>query len=134
MRQMLPQLYAAHRRHFFGAVGDLAPHYRAARCVIAPMVSGRGISIKTIEALALGLPFVGTAAAFRGMPPEVLSPTGLQAYDEPEAFAQAIRTALDNGAEPGEFGHAVYRRFFSRPAHFAALDEAVRLARQAASA
>jgi hypothetical protein len=49
----------------------MAAGERAARCVSATMVSGTGISIKTIEALALGKPFVGTSKAYRGMPKSV---------------------------------------------------------------
>ena len=73
-----------------GEVADLAPYYRAARCVIAPMISGSGTSIKTIEALALGKPFVGTSKAFRGMPMEQINKAGLRENDDPESFAAAI--------------------------------------------
>ena len=48
VRLKLPQLYDTYRSCFVGEVADLAPYYRAARCVIAPMVSGSGTSIKTI--------------------------------------------------------------------------------------
>ena len=128
MQQKLPRIHARFREHFVGAVGDLAPYYRAARCVIAPMVSGRGVSIKTIEALALGLPFVGTSKAFRGMPMDVVRATGLQPHDEPQAFADAILAALANGTAAGSQSRAAYDDFFSRQAHFSALDNAVCLA------
>jgi len=39
----LPQIYQAFRDCFVGTVEDLSSHYRLARCVIAPMVSGGGI-------------------------------------------------------------------------------------------
>ena len=67
VQRELPRLHETFRTCFAGEVADLIPYYRAARCVIAPMVSGSGTSIKTIEALALGKPFVGTSKAFRGM-------------------------------------------------------------------
>src|SRR5208283_1971561 len=89
-----PQLYDSFRSCFAGEVADLAPYYRAARCVIAPMVSGSGTSIKTIEALALGKPFVGTSKAFRGMPLDRIQRAGIEAYDDPRAFADAIVSVL----------------------------------------
>ena len=58
------------------------------------MVSGTGVSIKTIEALALGKPFVGTSKAFRGMPMDRIEKAGLRAHDTPREFADAIVDAL----------------------------------------
>jgi hypothetical protein len=90
------------------------------------MVSGHGISIKTIEALGLGIPFVGTAKAFRGMPMDLVREAGLQTFDQPEAFASAIVDAV--GGHPGMRGRALYDRLFSREAYFNSLDKVHRLA------
>ena len=90
VRAELPEIYEAFRSHFVGLVAELTPEYRSARCVIAPMISGTGISIKTIEALALGKPFVGTPKAYRGMPMDLLERAGLRACDTPQNFANAI--------------------------------------------
>jgi len=128
VRQELPQTYNAFRSCFVGPVANLAPYYRAARCVIAPMVSGSGISIKTIEALALGKPFVGTSKAFRGMPMEQIERMGLRAYDEPHAFADALDQALRGEGPAGRLSRATYDRVFSVQAAFAARDESVKLA------
>jgi glycosyltransferase involved in cell wall biosynthesis len=124
----LPEIYKRFRSCFVGRADDLAPYYGAARCVVAPMVSGRGISIKTIEALALAKPFVGTSKAFRGMPMEEIESVGLHPQDDPKAFADAIVNALatENGA--GTLSRAAYDRLFSVQASFAARDEAVRIA------
>jgi polysaccharide biosynthesis protein PslH len=126
MRRQSPHLYDRFSAHFVGAVADLIPYYRAARCVIAPMVSGRGISIKTIEALALNIPFVGTAKAFRGMPMRAVKAAGQRPFDRPEAFAAAIAAAL--GGQTGARNRTLYDQFFSREVHFSSLDNAVRLA------
>jgi glycosyltransferase involved in cell wall biosynthesis len=123
----LPQLYDAFRSSFVGEVADLAPFYRATRCVIAPMVSGSGTSIKTIEALALGKPFVGTSKAFRGMPMERLKETGIQAHDDPQSFADAISKALAAERDAGAASRAAYENVFSTRASFAARDEALRV-------
>jgi glycosyltransferase involved in cell wall biosynthesis len=121
-----PQLYEAFHSCFTGEVPDLVPYYRATRCVIAPMVSGSGTSIKTIEALALGKAFVGTSKAFRGMPMDRLNAVGIQAHDEPQAFADAIVRALGNEHEAQTLSRAAYDRVFSVPATFASRDEAMR--------
>src|ERR1700733_2203733 len=128
-RQRRPELYNQFRRGFVGRVADLAPYYRAARSVIAPMRSGGGISIKTIEAFALGMPFVGTTKAYRGFPQESLARNGIQSHDNPRAFADALLRALATGDDTGRRGRAVYDELFSREACYAARDHAVRIAR-----
>ena len=124
----LPQMYEAFRSCFLGEVPDLIPYYRAARCVIAPMVMGSGISIKTVEALALGKPFIGTPKAFRGMPMDRLNAVGIQAYEKPETFADAIVHALCNESETQALSRAAYASIFSVQASFASRDEALRAA------
>jgi glycosyltransferase involved in cell wall biosynthesis len=128
VQRELPQLHDSFRSCFAGEVADLAPYYRAARCVIAPMVSGSGISIKTIEALALGKPFVGTSKAFRGMPMERLKAVDIQAHDEPQAFADAIVEALRSEREAQARSRAAYENVFSIRASHASRDEALQAA------
>jgi glycosyltransferase involved in cell wall biosynthesis len=128
VQRELPQLYDTFRSFFVGEVVDLVPFYRATRCVIAPMVSGSGTSIKTIEAMALGKPFVGTSKAFRGMPMERLKEAGIQAHDDPQSFADAISGALSAEHKAGIASRAAYDSVFSTRASFAARDEALRVA------
>lgn len=129
-----PELFEKFRQCFVGEVVDLAPYYRSARCVIAPMISGSGISIKTIEAFALGKAFVGTAKAFRGMPMERLEELGVHAFDEPQAFADAIVAALSNPEEAERTSQAAYDALFSTEACFAVRDESLNAALQLAKA
>ena len=131
VRDRLPQIYETFRSCFVGLVADLAPYYRASRCVIAPMVSGSGISIKTIEALALGKPFVGTSKAYRGMPMEQIKQAGLQAYDDPQAFADAIARTLCSERLAGTRSRAAYDSVFSVHAAFASREQAIRIATEA---
>ena len=128
----LPRLYDMFRSSFVGEVADLFAYYRAARCVIAPMVWGSGISIKTIEALAVGKPFVGTGKAFRGMPMEQLKKVGIQAHDEPQGFADAIVHALGNEAAAQALSRTAYNEVFSVEANSAARDKALHAALHAA--
>jgi len=92
------------------------------------MVSGSGTSIKTIEALALGKPFVGTSKAFRGMPMDRLKEAGLQAHDEPQSFADAIVYALCREREAQAFSRVAYDNVFSSRASSVSRDEALRAA------
>ena len=128
VKKELPQMHDTFRSYFVGEVTDLVPYYRAARCVIAPMVSGSGISIKTIEALALGKPFVGTSKAYRGIPMDRIEQAGLHAYDTPQAFADAIVYALSNEQRVAAAGRAAYDHLFSKQAAFSSRDEAFRIA------
>lgn len=123
VQRELPQLHSAFRSFFVGEVADLIPYYKAARCVIAPMVSGSGISIKTIEALALGKPFVGTSKAFRGMPMDLLKQVGIESYDQPQAFADAIVAALTDARNAERASLAAYQSLFSTQASFATRDK-----------
>jgi glycosyltransferase involved in cell wall biosynthesis len=128
VQREVPKLHDTFRSYFIGEVADLIPYYRAARCVIAPMVSGSGTSIKTIEALALSKPFVGTSKALRGMPIDRLKAAGIQAYDEPRAFADAIVHALCTEGEAQAISLVAYNDIFSVRASSASRDEALRAA------
>jgi glycosyltransferase involved in cell wall biosynthesis len=50
-----------------GGVGQPADFYRGVDLVVNPHEGGTGLKIKTVEALAYGLPVIGTAEAFRGL-------------------------------------------------------------------
>jgi glycosyltransferase involved in cell wall biosynthesis len=128
VRKNLPEIYEVFGSLFVGPIADLAPVYRAARCVFAPMRSGTGISIKTIEALALGKPFVGTSMAYRGMPMDRIAKFGLQPQDTPQAFADAIEKALSDERTAAEASHLAYENIFSPKAAFSSRDEVFRIA------
>jgi glycosyltransferase involved in cell wall biosynthesis len=128
MRKEQPEIYQAFSSHFVGPSTELAPYYRAARCVFAPMVSGTGISIKTVEALALGKPFVGTSKAYRGLPMNRIEQAGLQAHDTPRGFADAIVHAISNERQAAVVSRAAYESIFSKQAAFASRDEAFKIA------
>ena len=129
VRQRRPDLYNQFYDLFLGRVTDLAAYYRAARSVIAPMRSGGGISVKTIEAFALGMPFIGTAKAYRGFPPEALARHGIQSHDDPHAFAEALFRALSGSDDTRKRGRGLYEELFSKQTCYAARDDATRLAR-----
>jgi len=128
VRESLPQLFETFRSCFVGPVEDLARYYASARCVIAPMVSGSGTSVKTIEALALGKPFVGTSKAFRGMPIARIDEAGVHSHDTPSDFANAIVDVLINERRASGQSRAAYDSVFSVEANRAARDKATEAA------
>lgn len=120
--EMFPELFESVRHYFVGQVDDLARFYRSTRCVIAPMVSGSGTSIKTIEALALGKPFVGTSKAFRGMPVDRLQEMGIRYFDTAQEFAAAVVDTLGDEQASGGKSRSAYEEVFSVGANFASRD------------
>lgn len=128
VRKEMPALYQTFGSYFVGPMAELDLAYRAARCLFAPMISGTGISIKTIEALALGKPFVGTSKAYRGMPMDLIEQAGLRAYDTPREFADAISYALSSEHLAGAASRTAYERLFSNQASFSSRDKALKIA------
>lgn len=86
-------LYERHRALFLGRVDDLGALYANARLVLLPTIAGTGLSIKTVEAMASGLPLIASPLAFRGMSldPKILRNVALA--PDAETFAKALRQA-----------------------------------------
>ncbi|MGO4669774.1 glycosyltransferase family 4 protein [Bosea sp. 2RAB26] len=53
--------------HVLGPVRDLRPLYAAAQLVVVPLLSGTGVSIKTLEAISFGKPVLTTPIGVRGL-------------------------------------------------------------------
>jgi glycosyltransferase involved in cell wall biosynthesis len=113
-----PALYAAYRSWFVGRVADPGAAYATARLVLLPTISGHGLSIKTVEAMASGLPLIATAHAFRGMRVEPSSFANVVVAEGAEDFAGALSRAAAGGTVPTETERAASdtRRFYE--AHF----------------
>lgn len=111
-----PDLYERYKPLFFGEMVDLMDQYADSRCVLIPMISGRGVSIKTIEATSMGLPIVGATAAFRGLPPEAIQNAGLHIYSLPAEFAAAAEEILRDSRPAREASTKLYHTLFSSSA------------------
>ena len=61
------QIAAGAGVEFLGAADDLAPIYRRAAMIVAPVRGGGGTKVKVIEGLATGRPVIATAHAARGL-------------------------------------------------------------------
>ncbi len=83
-----------------GRVPDAMEFLQSARVVAAPSVTGSGVQVKTLDAIATGRPVVATPIAARGiggLPPAV------RVEEDPERFAMALVEALSQAA-PGSGG------------------------------
>jgi glycosyltransferase involved in cell wall biosynthesis len=71
---------------------------------LAPVISGTGIKIKTIEAMAHGKPIIGFVGAFRGVP----AIHGVHALiaNSPEEFARLFEGLIVDRARQRELGAA----------------------------
>ena len=111
---------------FAGVVPDLGPLYRDAGVVISPLVTGSGLKIKLIEAMAAGKAVVGTNITAQGV--HQLVADAIVIEDDPERFADAtVRLMNDYRARRalGARALACARRHFSPEACFRDLIAAV---------
>ncbi len=111
--------------HLVGSAVETLPYYLMSTCVIIPMVGGRGVSIKTVEAAAIGRPIVGTRFAYRGLPEEALKIAGLKICDDPRDFALEILDTLDCPQPKKEASRTLFKQFFSYDRFENAMNEAL---------
>ncbi|HYQ95753.1 MAG TPA: TIGR03087 family PEP-CTERM/XrtA system glycosyltransferase [Candidatus Eisenbacteria bacterium] len=94
-----------------GQVPDVRPYLADAAVSVAPFRVARGVQNKILEAMAMGVPVVGTPIAFQGIPagPE----DGVRIEEQPESFAEAVTAFLGDPASRHEAGRRG-RRFVER--------------------
>ena len=103
-----------------GSVDDLAPWYRDARLVIAPIFDGSGMKTKVAEALMHGKRVVGTPEAFTGYASAVI--TAGRIADDADGFVAAIAATLADDPPPFDPAmRALFDRFHSPQAARAGL-------------
>jgi GT2 family glycosyltransferase len=54
--------------HFLGFVEEIRDFYASVDMIVCPIMSGTGINVKTIQALAYGMPVIATQHASKGVP------------------------------------------------------------------
>jgi len=77
-----------------GSVPDVRPHLCEALVSICPMVTGAGIKIKILEAMAVGTPVVATSLACQAL--QVEPGSEVLIGDSAEEFAAHVLDLLDN--------------------------------------
>ncbi len=80
--------------HVHGYVADAAPFWRHATPLAVPLLSGGGVRVKILEAMAMGLPVVSTTLGCEGL--EVQNGVHLLIADIPEDFARACAKVLQD--------------------------------------
>jgi glycosyltransferase involved in cell wall biosynthesis len=98
-----------------GEVEDLAPWYRDAYVVIAPIFDGSGMKTKVAEALMFGKKVIGTPDAFAGY--EGITHWAGRICTSADEFVAAIETAEDIVKSPFDRTlRAIYETTYSRAA------------------
>jgi sugar transferase (PEP-CTERM/EpsH1 system associated) len=75
-----------------GTVPDVRPYLAKATIAVAPFRIARGVQNKVLEAMATGLPIVGTSQAFKGI--EATEHDGIRIADAPNRFALEVSAFL----------------------------------------
>lgn len=83
---------------YHGEVEDAVQFMQSYRVMVAPLLTGSGIRIKVLEAMALGRPVVTTNAGIEGIP--IADHPGVAVEDNPELFSNQIIRLLDRAADP----------------------------------
>lgn len=76
------------------SVPDVRVYLARATVAVAPFRAARGIQNKVIEAMAMGVPVVGTSVALEGL--ELTDEDGARRADDPETFAREITALLQD--------------------------------------
>lgn len=80
---------------FHGTVASVEPYYAAATVAIAPLRSGSGTKLKTLEALAFGVPLVATPIALEGIA-DIHDVTHLRIADDADSLALLAIEAMEH--------------------------------------
>ncbi|MBL8565386.1 MAG: glycosyltransferase [Hyphomicrobiaceae bacterium] len=95
---------AGPRIEFTGFVPDLRPHLAEAAAVVVPLRLGGGTRLKIVEAAAMGKAIVSTTLGAEGI--EAVPGRDLFLADEPDAFADAVNSLLDDQALAARIGQS----------------------------
>ena len=90
-----------------GRVPELAPWFARASVVVIPILSGAGIRLKVLDALASGKAIVSTTMGAEGAVVE--DGEHLVLADDPAAFARAVVALLRDPARAASLGAAARR-------------------------
>ena len=120
-------LYDRNKTLFIGRVDELGALYAGARLALLPTTAGTGLSIKTVEAMASGLPLIASPLAFRGMHFDPAHLRNVTLATDADAFAAALRDAAASSGRPDAAERAasdtrkLYEATFSAAAYAARL-------------
>ena len=99
---------------FVGFVPNLAEFFASSAVVVIPLLSGGGIKIKTLDALAAGAPIVSTSIGAEGI--GAINEQHLLVRDSAASFADAVIQLLNNptsAARLGEVGQSLIQQRYA---------------------
>jgi len=79
---------------YVGEVDDAFRFMHSGGVMVVPLLSGGGIRVRIIEAMALGLPVVTTSIGAEGL--DVSDGSNILIADDPEVFSNAVTRLLEN--------------------------------------
>ena len=85
-----------------GTVPDVRPYLVNASVAVAPLRIARGVQNKILEAMAMGLPVIGTSNAFQGI--SASEQNGIRIIDDPVSFAEEVVKLLNDPVLRSECG------------------------------
>ena len=77
-----------------GYVADALPFWKETSALAVPLLSGGGVRVKILEAMAMGVPVISTSVGCEGL--DVRSGEHLLIADTPHAFASACASVLQD--------------------------------------
>jgi polysaccharide biosynthesis protein PslH len=77
-----------------GYVADALPFWKETSALAVPLLSGGGVRVKILEAMAMGVPVISTTMGCEGL--DVRSGEHLLVADTPQAFASACVSVLQD--------------------------------------
>lgn len=78
------------------AVADVRVYLAHATVAVAPFRVARGVQNKVLEAMAMGVPVVGTSQAFEGL--ELIDGDGARRADDPHLFSEELAALLTDAS------------------------------------
>ncbi len=125
---IVPHL-SAYAKHFNGVhyAEDINDWYQRSSIAICPMLTGTGLKIKVVEALANGLPVVCNERGLDGMPMRIAN--GCLSTNDAQTFANHINNLLGHSeyyAEQSLLARACYDACFTQEISYQHLDESFR--------
>lgn len=122
INKSIPETYKIERVAYAENLDD---YYAASKVALCPMLTGTGVKVKVVEALAHKLPVVCNLRGIDGLPNKRLN--GCLVSDDAEVFAQNIITLLEDNAFytlQSELAKDLFNHSFSKTVLYKELDAA----------
>ena len=91
-----------------GMVPDVRPYLHHAMAAVAPLRIARGVQNKVLEAMAMGLPVLATAAALEGI--EATPVKEVLQLESPAQWQNCVNELLAHADRGAALGHAARQR------------------------